>query len=115
LEGRIVVTDLYSHAMPLINYDTGDLGIVEEVVIEGEKHKVLKTIIGRLVEQLYDDKDEKISPFAINVYLKEFDKIGQFQFIQSDFSEYTLLITNTLEQNYSKELLKGLKNILGSN
>lgn len=115
LEGRIVVTDLYSHAMPLINYDTGDLGIVEEVVIESEKHKVLKTITGRLVEQLYDDKDEKISPFAINVYLKEFDKIGQFQFIQSDFSEYTLLITNTLEKNYSKELLKGLKNILGSN
>src|SRR5699024_2887670 len=27
-EGRIVITDLYSNAMPLIRYDTGDFGVL---------------------------------------------------------------------------------------
>lgn len=42
-------------------------------------------------------EDEEMSSFVINVCLIELDKIEQFQFIQSNFAEYTLLITNPLD------------------
>ncbi|MFA7744099.1 hypothetical protein [Salinicoccus roseus] len=112
-EGRIIITDLFSYAMPLINYDTGDLGIIETVEEKGKQIKVLKEITGRLVEQLFDQNDEKISPFAINVYLKDFKEIGQFQFIQEDKATYKLLTSNVLSYQIKSEVAHGLKEILG--
>lgn len=114
-EGRIIVTDFFSHAMPLINYDTGDLGVVDYIEEDNDKVKILKEITGRLVEQIYDENDEGVSPFAINVYLKEFDRLGQFQFVQESKSRYTLLLTNKLDNEYKDRIENGLKSILGEN
>lgn len=114
LEGRIVVTDLYSHAMPLINYDTGDTGVMGTEIINGQKISVIRQITGRIVEQLYDINDEVISPFSINVLLKDYNKVGQFQFIQTGHAKYTLLVTGQFDDDYSSKLIESLKDILGT-
>ena len=41
--GRIVVTDLYNKAMPMIRYDTGDLGVMSHECECGIHGKVLQT------------------------------------------------------------------------
>ncbi|WP_166626734.1 hypothetical protein [Jeotgalicoccus sp. S0W5] len=115
LEGRIIVTDYYSHAMPLINYDTGDTGVMETIIRDGVEIKCLKEITGRLVEHLYDEKDDLISPFAINVLLKDYQKIGQFQFIQLDKAKYRLIVTGEIDNTYKDEIITDLKKILGNN
>ena len=43
-QGRIVVTDLYNKAMPIIRYDTGDIGVV---VKNNSGKTLLKDLIGR--------------------------------------------------------------------
>ena len=48
--GRIVVTDFYNKAFPMIRYDTGDTGIYQEVIDEkGRKHGYFTEIYGRVV------------------------------------------------------------------
>lgn len=44
-EGRIVVTSLYNKAHPMIRYDVGDIGILDEA--STEKNPVLKKLTGR--------------------------------------------------------------------
>src|SRR5690606_3500440 len=45
--GRIIITDYFNDAMPLIRYDTGDLGIMESKIYNGVEKLVLSKIEGR--------------------------------------------------------------------
>src|SRR5690606_13183339 len=52
---QIVVTDLFSHAMPLIRYEIGDLGILGSRECEcGCSLPVLEELHGRIVEQVFN-------------------------------------------------------------
>ena len=49
--GRIVLTNLNNHAMPLIRYEVGDLGIAADAACDcGRELPMLKTIIGRTTD-----------------------------------------------------------------
>lgn len=109
--GRIVVTDLYSFAVPLIRYDTGDLAI------KADERKcwttVLKTIQGRKVDVIYDTKGNRLSPHSVTNYMWGYDRIKQFQLIQQDASHYHFNV-NVDENIYTDEqLIKHLKEFLG--
>ena len=39
--GRIVVTDLFNYAMPMIRYDTGDMGAISVFDINGRKKRCI--------------------------------------------------------------------------
>lgn len=109
-EGRIVVTDLFNYAMPLIRYDTGDLGIISdsEKGIYG-----FKSISGRRVDMIYDTKGRPLTPHTWSVYMWKYDKIKQYQFIQDGANDYTLKV-NGAEEIYSEDDLKQtLKGVLG--
>jgi|SRR5690625_535741 len=112
-EGRIVITDLYSSAMPLIRYDTGDFGVLEEGCSCGYDGKVLKTISGRKIQSILDSKENKISPFSINVMMKDYQNIYQFQFIQEDLNKYQLLLVINDKFNVKDAILQDLYKILG--
>ena len=114
-EGRIVVTDLYSNAMPLIRYETGDLGTMTKGCSCGYDGKVLKTISGRKIESILDENNNEVSPFSINVKMKDYKNIYQFQFIQEDYNRYKLLLIVSEEFEGEKVILSGLKKILGKN
>ncbi|WP_296311707.1 hypothetical protein [Winogradskyella sp. UBA3174] len=48
---RIVVTDLYNKATPIIRYDTGDIGVIE---LDSENKPYFPEIYARKLDLLYD-------------------------------------------------------------
>lgn len=88
--GRIVVTDLWSHAMPLIRYDVGDVAVMAERCRCGRPGPVLTRIEGRIFETVYDAQGNRLSPFAINSRLQDLENVIQFQFVQQAAGEYLL-------------------------
>ncbi|MBE7040942.1 MAG: phenylacetate--CoA ligase family protein [Ruminococcaceae bacterium] len=105
--GRIVVTDLFNYAMPLIRYDTGDLGILSE---DG---KGFETISGRRVDLIYDTSGRPLTPHTWSVYMWKYDRLKQYQFIQNEKNDY-LLKVNGADGIYTEEDFKAtLKGVLG--
>jgi phenylacetate-CoA ligase len=84
--GRIVVTDLFNFAMPIIRYDTGDiakLGINDEGVIQ------LDEIEGRKMDVIYDSDGNLISSFVVYTkFYKYYHLLKQYQFIQQSEKDY---------------------------
>lgn len=112
--GRLVITDLYNYAMPLLRYDTGDLAIRKqnaECVLQTE---VISAIEGRKVDVVYNSKGEPLSPHTITNGLWKFDGLKQFQLIQKDKSNYEFRV-NDLNNMYSdSELISTCKDFFGT-
>lgn len=96
--GRIVVTDLYNRATPLIRYDTGDLGIMND---SETGLPVLSRIDGRKTDVLTNTAGKVISPFIFHASLSEYGEITQVQLIQKE-KKYTFRI-NTSGNTFKKE------------
>jgi phenylacetate-CoA ligase len=88
--GRILVTDLFNHAMPLIRYDTGDIGGWKKEADCGWESQVLSSIQGRMVDSIFDTQGNRVSPHNIGMLMLPFDKLLQYQFIQEGERQYTL-------------------------
>jgi phenylacetate-CoA ligase len=88
--GRIVVTDLFNHAMPLIRYDTGDIGIWKKQAECGWNSQAFSSIEGGMVDYIFDTSGNRISPHTISVEMWPFDQLKQFQFIQTGARQYVL-------------------------
>lgn len=108
--GRIVVTDLYSHVMPLIRYDIGDLARPLEMV-DGVVTKI-EAVEGRTLASIRDVQGAYISPFVINGSLRESSEIVQFQFSQEGIDRYLLKLVVNAEVDEQK-LINLYKSILG--
>jgi phenylacetate-CoA ligase len=111
--GRIVVTDLFNHAMPLIRYDTGDVGISKEEAECGWNSQVLSSIEGQKVDIIFDTKGNKKSPHKISVILEPFNKLLQYQFIQEDAKRYTLKLNGAEGHYEDAAFVDLLKDFLG--
>lgn len=109
--GRIVVTDLYNYAMPIIRYDTGDLAISDD---NNRKNlATLRNIQGRRVDIIYDTQGNMLTPHTWSVHMRKYNKLKQWQFIQEDKNEYILKV-NGGKGVYSKtDFNRTLKTILG--
>jgi phenylacetate-CoA ligase len=88
--GRIVVTDLFNRALPLIRYDTGDTAIWKKEPECGWDTQVFASIQGQRIDYIYDTLGNKKSPHAISVLMGPFDRLLQYQFIQEGEKRYTL-------------------------
>ncbi|MFC1783133.1 hypothetical protein ACFL02_06065 [Planctomycetota bacterium] len=113
--GRIVVTDFFSHAMPLIRYDTGDLGVMKPNPQGEEFPSLLDSIQGRKIEMIYNASGEKMSPFAVNISMRDQKKVKQFQFIQKGPGEYIFKLV--VQPSFSEESIirERLMEVLGDN
>ena len=87
-EGRVVVTDLFNHAMPLIRYDTGDVAVFKP----DSGKTMFEKVGGRRVDCIFDTKGNMVSPYVINTPMHEYLEIQQYQFIQEGERAYTMLI-----------------------
>lgn len=107
--GRIVVTDLYNYAMPMIRYDTGDLGAIEYRIVNGKSHRVITKFAGRRCDSIYDSEGRQISPHIITNTMWEFPEIVQFQFVQKTKSHYLLKINSKspIRENLLRNRLEG--------
>lgn len=88
--GRIVVTDLFSHAMPLIRYDIGDLGVLGTGCPCGRPTAVLERIEGRTIEAISDVKGQTLNPYFINPIMNGVPGVLQYQFSQTGPESYEL-------------------------
>lgn len=111
--GRIVVTDFFNYAMPMIRYDTGDMGAIITKSVNGREKKVICNFSGRKVDLIYDTSSNALSPHVITNAMWSFHDIKQFQFIQKGKNNYLLKLN--LDGNFqrSAEIIETLKNILG--
>ena len=110
---RIVVTDLFNRAMPLIRYDTGDIATLTDQCLCGWKTKAVKHIHGRAMDCIYDTQGRMISPVTITNYMWPFDKLLQFQFIQEGRRHYSLRLNGATEFYTDEEFINLFKGLLG--
>jgi phenylacetate-CoA ligase len=109
--GRIVITDLFNYAFPMIRYDTGDLGVME---YRQNDFPVLKEIHGRIRDCVYSTDGKIISPAKISVSMWGVEGVKQWQFIQNTIDNYTLKLNADSTGDYSA-IIRILKRILGEN
>lgn len=109
---RIVITDLYNYAFPMIRYDTGDLAIVGESSCEN-KGIVIKEIFGRRVDLITNPNGEALSPHMITNNMWGVEKIKQFKFSQLTQNEYKILLNVEDGFDGEKVLLEKFENLLG--
>ena len=112
--GRIVVTDLYNFAMPLIRYDTGDIGRMAIKSECGMGAKVLTLVEGRRVDCIFSSSGKALSPYVINNTMWQFREIAQYQFIQKGANSYELRVVMMEGRNANTERwLESLRFYLG--
>jgi phenylacetate-CoA ligase len=111
--GKIVVTDYFNKAMPLIRYDTGDTGIMNEVIIDNKKTLVLSHIEGRKLDRIYNTKGELISSYIVYKNMWSYPEIEQYQFIQVSNKDYTFKISMKDKFEREVELTNEFKVYLG--
>lgn len=107
--GRIVITDLFNYAFPLIRYDTGDTCIME---YNSSGWPKIKEIFGKKMDVIYSTTGQPISPITISVYMWSLKSIKQWQFIQKEKSLYILKINGTYSMEIDNVLLE-MKKVIG--
>lgn len=110
--GRIIVTDLYNKAFPMIRYDTGDVARMNKGADGGLPE--LSDLYGRRMDLIYDVNGEPVSPFLLARTMRFSQGVEQWQFIQETENRYKLKITSnsTEKPNLEKEL-EGFQKTLG--
>lgn len=109
--GRIVVTDLYNYAFPMIRYDTGDTGIMLEGTARTNGFPFLSSLFGRRIDLIYDIEGNPVHPMSLARILKNYDEILQWQFIQKTKKSYLLKLNS--EKNVNADVLSQLAQVFG--
>lgn len=107
--GRIVVTDLYNHAMPMLRYDTGDIGIIDP-----ENPGYFAAIEGRKLDQIFDTRGERVSSYIVYKNMWQYTEINQYQLIQHGEKEYTFKINSDAPFQRDRQLIAEFKQYLGN-
>lgn len=110
--GRIVVTDLFNYAMPLIRYDTGDIGaMISDPGVPAIKY--FTRVEGRKLDLLYDTKGALVSSYIMYKNMWQYTEIKQYQLIQEGVKDYRFIIN--ADQDFSREsqLVEEFKSYLG--
>jgi phenylacetate-CoA ligase len=109
--GKILATSLENYAMPLLRYDTGDLGnIIDDVCGCGRKYKLLKEIIGRQQEMLQTPEGKYVHGEFFTHIIWEVDGVLEFQVVQETLSKIKIKmvvdeIFDTKQLDYIRELI----------
>jgi phenylacetate-CoA ligase len=114
--GEIVTTNLYSFAMPIIRYRTGDIGEFDETPCPcGRSLPRLKRVEGRQTDFLVAEDGRLVHALAIIYVLREIPIVKEFQVTQE--SSRRLVIHVVAESSFSasdrKTIEKKAKQLLG--
>ena len=86
--GTIVVTGLMNHAMPLLRYKIGDVGVpLDEKCPCGRKLPLMKSIHGREVDHITLPSGQVVSPYLLTCAIEESSNIAKFQVVQETRNE----------------------------
>ncbi|WP_430468002.1 CoF synthetase [Winogradskyella ouciana] len=111
--GRIVVTDLFNYAMPIIRYDTGDIA---KLALNEDGVEVLEQIEGRKMDVIHDSKGNIVSSFVVYTkFYNYYHLLKQYQFIQQGEKEYEVKLNLQGENfEFEDELINSIKSDFGS-
>lgn len=113
--GRVVITDLFNYAMPLIRYYTGDLAQWSDKTNEYGAPR-LESIVGRSDELIRAGDNKVVTSYIIAANTWKYNEIRQFQFIQTDVGTYTFRLNPwRLPFKEEKNLIREFKGYLGEN
>lgn len=110
--GRIIVTDLYNFAIPLIRYDTGDIGAINKNPFPN-----ITQLSGKRRDLIYDTKGNSISGATITNILKYMKHVKMWQLVQKSQKEYLykiVPISETTTPTNEDILLPNLYQLLGN-
>jgi phenylacetate-CoA ligase len=110
--GRIVVTDLFNYGLPLIRYDTGDVGTLSQDS-SNKGNMYLDIVEGRKLDLLYDTNGNLVSCTIVLNHMRQYPEIRQYQLIQEGPIEYTLKINAGDTFTGEVKLINELKTYLG--
>ncbi|GGW44475.1 phenylacetate--CoA ligase family protein [Arenibacter certesii] len=111
--GRIVITDLFNKSMPLIRYDTGDLGALGKKEENGRTYYIFEKIEGRKMDIIYNTRGEVLSSYFVSASMWKYTELRQYQFIQNGKKEYEIKLNLEGHFQREKEMLQDLKTFLG--
>jgi phenylacetate-CoA ligase len=107
--GKIVVTDLYNYAMPMIRYDTGDLGSI----VNKDGKTYIERIEGRKLDVLFDTSGEVVSSYIMYKNMWRYNEIAQYQLIQTHQKSYLFKINCDSKFTKESQLIDEFKKYLG--
>ena len=107
--GRLVITDLFNMAFPIIRYENGDLVSMKR----NEEGKLyISQIAGRKTDALYTTKGRMVHYFDSISFLERFMDIRQFQLIQFDYHHFKWVL-NTKNHGYEEMIVRESKELFG--
>lgn len=112
-EGRVAVTDLFNHCMPLIRYDTGDIAIMDLEKDNPKAAPYLKSIEGRKADALYDTKGNLVTAHIVTLNMWKYPELRQYQFVQLGKKEYEFILNPIKSFSRETDLIQEFKGYLG--
>ena len=112
-EGRIVVTDLFNFFMPMLRYDTGDIGILGNSSKCSWNSPVLTKVEGRKLDLIFKTNGERVSSYIVYKNMWQYTELKQYQLIQYDNGKYLMKINTDDEFTRSEQLINEFKFYLG--
>ena len=111
--GRIVITDLYNYAFPVLRYDNGDTAVAHRKEKNGKYMLYLDELYGRRSDLIYDCEGRAVTPYIITNNLWDISGVKQYRFIQEDIKKYTIWLNGNPEEMNPEEILSRIKPYLG--
>jgi phenylacetate-coenzyme A ligase PaaK-like adenylate-forming protein len=117
-EGRIVVTDLINHGMPLIRYAVGDLGVPSDRACQcGRGLPLMEALTGRSADFLRRRDGSMVAGISlVEKTLTAIKGIEQLQIIQNRLDEFVLNVVPAPHYNEDseRELRQVMHEVFGS-
>ena len=111
--GRIVITDLFNYAFPILRYDNGDTAVAVRKEKNGRFKLYLSELYGRRSDLIYDCKGNAVTPYIITNNLWDIEGVKQYRFIQEDVKDYTIWLNGDPAKMDQEEILGRICPYLG--
>lgn len=111
--GRIVITDLFNYAFPILRYDNGDTAVAVRKEKNGRFKLYLSELYGRRSDLIYDCKGNAVTPYIITNNLWDIEGVKQYRFIQEDVKDYTIWLNGDPAKMDQEEILGRIHPYLG--
>ncbi len=113
--GNIVYTCLYNHAMPLIRYEVGDLGVpTNETCSCGRSLPLMKSIEGRADDFILLPSGKLVSPIVLALLMKHSHGILEYQIVQEASNKIFVyvVLSEEVDEIYLQGICTSIQNTL---
>jgi|TARA_B110000240_G_scaffold186992_1_gene224210 phenylacetate-CoA ligase len=106
--GRVVVTDFFNYATPIIRYDTGDVAVMNI----HNNVPYIERIEGRKLDMIYNTSGEIISSHLC-YHLSKYGPFKQYQLVQYGLKDYNINLNTNRRVEKEKDLVEEFKGYFG--